>query len=156
MASPDFLLNPQKANVKFEQIYDESLSELKLETNSEESLEQITSNSVNESRTTESESPLESESSKEIQENAFQLNVIKQETSKKFFVKLVGYEPKFFHLNDETKKINEVIEDYLKTINININDIIKESFLYRGKRINLEETIQNIAHLSWITSNYIN
>jgi hypothetical protein len=156
MASPDFLLNPQKSNVKFEQIYDESLSELKLETNSEESLEQITSNSVNESRTTESESPLESESSKEIQENAFQLNVIKQETSKKFFVKLVGYEPKFFHLNDETKKINEVIEDYLKTINININDIIKESFLYRGKRINLEETIQNIAHLSWITSNYIN
>ena len=99
MASPDFLLNPQKSNVKFEQIYDESLSELKLETNSEESLEQITSNSVNESRTTESESPLESESSKEIQENAFQLNVIKQETSKKFFVKLVGYEPKFFHLN---------------------------------------------------------
>ena len=156
MASPDFLLNPQKSNVKFEQIYDESLSELKLETNSEESLEQITSISVNESRTTESESPLESESSKEIQENAFQLNVIKQETSKKFFVKLVGYEPKFFHLNDETKKINEVIEDYLKTINININDIIKESFLYRGKRINLEETIQNIAHLSWITSNYIN
>ena len=156
MASPDFLLNPQKANVKFEQIYDESLSELKLETNSEESLEQIAFNSVNESRTTESESPLESESSKEIQENAFQLNVIKQETSKKFFVKLVGYEPKFFHLNDETKKINEVIEDYLKTINININDIIKESFLYRGKRINLEETIQNIAHLSWITSNYIN
>ncbi len=156
MASPDFLLNPQKSNVKFEQIYDESLSELKLETNSEESLEQITSNSVNESRTTESESPLESESSKEIQENAFQLNVIKQETSKKFFVKLVGYEPKFFHLNDETKKINEVIEDYLKTINININDIIKESFLYRGKKINLEETIQNIAHLSWITSNYIN
>ena len=156
MASPDFLLNPQKSNVKFEQIYDESLSELKLETNSEESLEQIAFNSVNESRTTESESPLESESSKEIQENAFQLNVIKQETSKKFFVKLVGYEPKFFHLNDETKKINEVIEDYLKTINININDIIKESFLYRGKRINLEETIQNIAHLSWITSNYIN
>ena len=156
MASPDFLLNPQKSNVKFEQIYDESLSELKLETNSEESLEQITSNSVNESRTTESESPLESESSKEIQENAFQLNVIKQETSKKFFVKLVGYEPKFFHLNDETKKINEVIEDYLKTINININDIIKESFLYRGKKINLEETIQNISHLSWITSNYIN
>ena len=156
MASPDFLLNPQKSNVKFEQIYDESLSELKLETNSEDSLEQITSNSVNESRTTESESPLESESSKEIQENAFQLNVIKQETSKKFFVKLVGYEPKFFHLNDETKKINEVIEDYLKTINININDIIKESFLYRGKKINLEETIQNIAHLSWITSNYIN
>ena len=156
MASPDFLLNPQKSNVKFEQICDESLSELKLETNSEESLEQITSNSVNESRTTESESPLESESSKEIQENAFQLNVIKQETSKKFFVKLVGYEPKFFHLNDENKKINEVIEDYLKTINININDIIKESFLYRGKRINLEETIQNIAHLSWITSNYIN
>ena len=120
MASPDFLLNPQKANVKFEQIYDESLSELKLETNSEESLEQIAFNSVNESRTTESESPLESESSKEIQENAFQLNVIKQETSKKFFVKLVGYEPKFFHLNDETKKINEVTEDYLKTININI------------------------------------
>ena len=156
MASPDFLLNPQKSNVKFEQIYNESLSELKLETNSEESLEQITSNSVNESRTTESESPLESESSKEIQENAFQLNVIKQETSKKFFVKLVGYEPKFFHLNDENKKINEVIEDYLKTINININDIIKESFLYRGKKINLEETIQNIAHLSWITSNYIN
>ena len=156
MASPEFFLNPQKANVKFEQIYDESLSELKLETNSEESLEQITSNSVNESRTTESESPLENESSEEIQENAFQLNVIKQETSKKFFVKLVGYEPKFFHLNDETKKINEVIEDYLKTINININDIIKESFLYRGKRINLEETIQNIAHLSWITSNYIN
>ena len=156
MASPDFLLNPQKSNVKFEQIYDESLSELKLETNSEESLEQIAFNSVNESRTTESESPLESESSKEIQENAFQLNVIKQETSKKFFVKLVGYEPKFFHLNDETKKINEVIEDYLKTINININDIIKESFLYRGKKINLEETIQNIAHLSWITSNYIN
>ena len=79
-----------------------------------------------------------------------------QETSKKFFVKLVGYEPKFYNLNDTSKKINEVIEDYLKTINVNISDKIKESFLYRGKSINLEETIENISHLSWITSNYIN
>ena len=107
-------------------------------------------------RTTKSVSPLESESSKEIQENAFQLNVIKQETSKKFFVKLVGYEPKFFHLNDETKKINEVIEDYLKGINFEICDKVKQSFAYRGKNINLDETIENIDHLSWITSSFAN
>ena len=156
MSLPDFLLNPQKGSAKFESICNESLSEFKLESNSEESLEQISFISVNKSRTTESESPLENESSEGIQKNAFQLNVIKQETSKKFFVKLVGYEPKLFHLNDENKKINEVIEDYLKTINVNVNDIIKESFLYRGKRTNLDETIKNIAHLSWITSNYIN
>ena len=156
MSSPDFLLNPQKASSKFEPIRDESLSELKLETNSGKSLEQIAFISANESRTTESESPLENESSQEIQENLYQLNVIMQENSKKFFLRLVGYEPKFFHMTDETKKIKEVIEDYLKTINVNVNDIIKESFLYRGKRINLDETIKNIEHLSWITSNDIN
>ena len=156
MSSPNFILNLHEKNIKFEPICEESLAELKLETNSEDSMEQIAVNSINESKNTENESTSEKESSTDIEENAYQLDVMMQETSKKFFVKLVGYEPKFYNLNDVTKKINEVIEDYLKTINVNISDKIKESFLYRGKSINLEETIENISHLSWITSNYIN
>ena len=156
MSSLNFMLNLQEENIKFEHKCEESLAELKLETNSEDSMEQITVNCINESKNTENESTSEKESSTDIEENAYQLDVMMQETSKKFFVKLVGYEPKFYNLNDVTKKINEVIEDYLKTINVNISDIIKESFLYRGKSINLEETIENISHLSWITSNYIN
>ena len=54
------------------------------------------------------------------------------------------------------KKINDVIEDYLKGINVNICDKIKRSFAYRGKNINLDETIENIEHLSWIISDYTN
>ena len=156
MSWPNFLLNAQKENIKFEPLCNETIDELKLETSSEESVEPITISSRKESITTENESNSENESSTEIQENDYQLNVIMEETSKKFFVKLVGHESKFFHLNDETKKIKEVIIYYLKTINVKISDEIKESFLYQGKSINLDETIKNINHLSWITSNYIN
>ena len=93
-------------------------------------------------------------SSREIQRNDYQLNVIKQDRYKKFFVKLIGYAPIFFQLNDTKKKIKEVIEDYLKLINVNFQGKIKGSFFYRGKNINLDETIEDIDHLSWITSNY--
>ena len=47
-------------------------------------------------------------SSREIQGNDYQLNVIKQDRYKKFFVKLFGYAPIFFQLNDTKKKIKEV------------------------------------------------
>ena len=71
-------------------------------------------------------------------------------------MKLHGHNPRFFNITNIKKKINEIIEDYLKEKNINICDKIKGSFTYRGKRINLDETIENIDHLSWITSNYTN
>ena len=81
---------------------------------------------------------------------------LKKYLQKKFFVKLHGHNPRFFNITNIKKKINEIIEDYLKEKNINICDKIKGSFTYRGKRINLDETIENIDHLSWITSNYTN
>ena len=86
----------------------------------------------------------------------FQLDVMKEIYSKKFFVKLLGYNPRFFYIKDIKKKINEVIEDYLKGINFEICDKVKQSFAYRGKNINLDETIENIDHLSWITSSFAN
>ena len=86
----------------------------------------------------------------------FQLDVMKEIYSKKFFVKLLGFNPKFFYIKDIKKKINEVIEDYLKGINFEICDKVKQSFAYRGKNINLDETIENIDHLSWLTSSFAN
>ena len=111
----------------------------KLEISPKESLEQIKVNDL-----------------KENHANSFQLNVLEEISSKKFFVKLHGHNPRFFNITNIKKKINEIIEDYLKEKNINICDKIKGSFTYRGKRINLDDTIENIDHLSWITSNYTN
>ena len=89
-------------------------------------------------------------------DNVTLLNVIQENSAKKFFVKLIGYNPRFFDIKNIKKKINDVIEDYLKGINVNICDKIKRSFAYRGKNINLDETIENIEHLSWIISDYTN
>ena len=81
---------------------------------------------------------------------------MQENSAKKFFVKLIGYNQRFFDIKNIKKKINDVIEDYLKRINVNICDKIKRSFAYRGKNINLDETIENIEHLSWIISDYTN
>ena len=82
------------------------------------------------------------------------LNVMSDEKSRKFFVKLLGYEPRFFHVKNLSKKINEIIEEYLKAIKVEINDRLKQTFSYKGKLINLNETIKDLDHLSWITSDY--
>ena len=63
--------------------------------------------SQNKNRISENES-ITIGSSREIQRNDYQLNVIKQDRYKKFFVKLIGYAPIFFQLNDTKKKIKEV------------------------------------------------
>ena len=146
--------NSQSKATNFKPISDDNLVEYKLETICIEPFEQDKINSRNETRMSEKESPKEIESSNEMQVNDFQLNVMKLEKSKKFFVKLIGYDPIFFHIYDSKKKINEVIEDYLKAKNVNISSKIKETFSYRGKSINLDETIEKIEHLGWITSNY--
>ena len=82
------------------------------------------------------------------------LNVMSDEKSRKFFVKLLGYDPRFFHVKNLSKKINEIIEEYLKAIKVEINDRLKKTFSYKGKSINLNETIKDLDHLSWITSDY--
>ena len=82
------------------------------------------------------------------------LNVMSDEKSRKFFVKLLGYDPRFFHVKNLSKKINEIIEEYLKAIKVEINDRLKQTFSYKGKLINLNETIKDLDHLSWITSDY--
>ena len=91
-----------------------------------------------------------------INANINQLNTKKEENSKKFFVKLLGYEPKFFSVKNFEKKLSEIIEEYLQEIKVNINDKIKKTFSYKGKIINLNDTIKNIGHLDWITSKYEN
>ena len=91
-----------------------------------------------------------------INANINQLNTKKEENSKKFFVKLLGYEPKFFSTNNFEKKLSEIIEEYLQEIKVVINDKVKKNFSYKGKLINLNDTIKNIEHLGWITSNYKN
>ena len=91
-----------------------------------------------------------------INANINQLNTKKEENSKKFFVKLLGYEPKFFSIKNFEKKLSEIIEEYLQEIKVNINDKIKKTFSYKGKIINLNDTIKNIGHLGWITSKYEN
>ena len=91
-----------------------------------------------------------------INANINQLNTKKEENSKKFFVKLFGYEPKFFSVKNFEKKLSEIIEEYLQEIKVNINDKIKKTFSYKGKIINLNDTIKNIGHLGWITSKYEN
>ena len=87
-----------------------------------------------------------------INANINQLNTKKEENSKKFFVKLLGYETKFFSVKNFEKKLSEIIEEYLQEIKVNINDKIKKTFSYKGKIINLNDTIKNIGHLGWITS----
>ena len=82
------------------------------------------------------------------------VNVMNEEKSRKFFVKLLGYDPRFFHVKNLSKKINEIIEEYLKSIKVEINDRLKQTFSYKGKSINLNETIKDLDHLSWITSDY--
>ena len=57
-----------------------------------------------------------------INANINQLNTKKEENSKKFFVKLLGYEPKFFSVKNFEKKLSEIIEEYLQEIKVNIND----------------------------------
>ena len=91
-----------------------------------------------------------------INSNTNQLDTKKEENSKKFFVKLLGYEPKFFSVKNFEKKLSEIIEEYLQEIKVNINDKIKKTFSYKGKIINLNDTIKNIGHLGWITSKYEN
>ena len=91
-----------------------------------------------------------------INTNVNQLDTKKEENSKKFFVKLLGYEPKFFSTNNFEKKLSEIIEEYLQEIKVVINDKVKKNFSYKGKLINLNDTIKNIEHLGWITSNYKN
>ena len=91
-----------------------------------------------------------------INSNTNQLDTKKEENSKKFFVKLFGYEPKFFSVKNFEKKLSEIIEEYLQEIKVNINDKIKKTFSYKGKIINLNDTIKNIGHLGWITSKYEN
>ena len=91
-----------------------------------------------------------------INSNTNQLGTKKEENSKKFFVKLLGYEPKFFSIKNFEKKLSEIIEEYLQEIKVNINDKIKKTFSYKGKIINLNDTIKNIGHLDWITSKYEN
>ena len=91
-----------------------------------------------------------------INSNTNQLDTKKEENSKKFFVKLLGYEPKFFSIKNFEKKLSEIIEEYLQEIKVNINDKIKKTFSYKGKIINLNDTIKNIGHLGWITSKYEN
>ena len=88
--------------------------------------------------------------------NVNQLNTKKEDNSKKFFVKLLGYEPKFFFIKNFEKKLGEIIEEYLQEINVNINDKIKKTFSYKGNLINLNDTIKSIEHLGWIISNYEN
>ena len=88
-----------------------------------------------------------------INSNVNQLDTKKEENSKKFFVKLLGYEPKFFFIRNFEKKLGEIIEEYLQEIKVDINDRIKKNFSYKGKLINLNDTIKNIEHLGWITSN---
>ena len=85
-----------------------------------------------------------------------QIIVRNQETSKKFFVKLLGYNPKFFKVDDIHKKFNDILEDYLKIIKVDIDDKIKKTFYYKGELINPNDTIKDIDHLSWIISNYNN
>ena len=58
-------------------------------------------------------------------DNVTLLNVMQENSAKKFFVKLIGYNPRFFDIKKIKKKINDVIEDYLKGINMNICDKIK-------------------------------
>ena len=82
------------------------------------------------------------------------VNVMNEEKSRKFFVKLLGYDPRFFHVKNLSKKINEIIEEYLKSIKVEINDRLKQTFSYKRKSINLNETIKDLDHLSWITSDY--
>ena len=76
--------------------------------------------------------------------------------TKKFFVRLLGYEPKLYNVSDTSKKIKEIIEDYLRTINVEINDRIMRTFSYNGNLINLNATINdlNLEHLSFITSDF--
>ena len=85
-----------------------------------------------------------------------QIFIRNQETSKKFFVKLFGYNPKFFNVDDIHKKFNDILEDYLKIIKVDIDDKIKKTFYYKGELINPNDTIKDIDHLSWIISNYNN
>ena len=134
----DSIISSSKKN-EYELKNNAIISKSILEISPKESLEQIKVNDL-----------------KENHANSFQLNVLEEISSKKFFVKLHGHNPRFFNITNIKKKINEIIEDYLKEKNINICDKIKGSFTYRGKRINLDETIENIDHLSWITSNYTN
>ena len=84
--------------------------------------------------------------------NINKLDTKKEENSKKFFVKLLGYDPKFFFIKDFEKKLGEIIEEYLEEIKLNKNDRIKKTFTYKEKLINLNDTIKNIEHLGWITS----
>ena len=85
-----------------------------------------------------------------------QIIVRNQETSKKFFVKLLGNNPKFFNVDDIHKKFNDILEDYLKIIKVDIDDKIKKTFYYKGELISPNDTIKDIDHLSWIISNYNN
>ena len=87
-----------------------------------------------------------------IYTNINKLDTKKEENSKKFFVKLLGYDPKFFFIKDFEKKLGEIIEEYLEEIKLNKNDRIKKTFTYKEKLINLNDTIKNIEHLGWITS----
>ena len=87
-----------------------------------------------------------------INTNVNKLETKKEENSKKFFVKLLGYDPKFFFIKDFEKKLGEIIEEYLEEIKLNKNDRIKKTFTYKEKLINLNDTIKNIEHLGWITS----
>ena len=87
-----------------------------------------------------------------INTNVNKLDAKKEENSKKFFVKLLGYDPKFFLIKDFEIKLGEIIEEYLEEIKLNKNDRIKKTFTYKEKLINLNDTIKNIEHLGWITS----
>ena len=87
-----------------------------------------------------------------INTNVNKLDTKKEENSKKFFVKLLGYDPKFFLIKDFEIKLGEIIEEYLEEIKLNKNDRIKKTFTYKENLINLNDTIKNIEHLGWITS----
>ena len=95
----------------------------------------ISDNNLSEEETQSSsffdESSSSLDKSSEINSREKILNVMLDEKSKKFFVKLLGYEPIFFHVKNLSKKMNEIIEEYLKVIKVKINDKLKKLFLIR-------------------------
>ena len=126
------------------------ICESKIESNSQGSFKQMdVSNSLQ-------SNSAEIKGSSSIKINAVQLNTLRQETTKKFFVKMMGYDPQFFIVSDISKKFNDIIDEYLKEINVNNSEKIKKSFYCNEKVINLDETIKDIEHLSWITSDFNN
>ena len=145
----DIISNSSNKNLKYIQL---SIKSNNFESN-------ISDNNLSEEETQSSsffdESSSSIDKSSEINSREKILNVMMDEKAKKFFVKLFGYEPIFFHVKNLSKKMNEIIEEYLKAIKVEINDKLKKTFSYKGKLINLNQAIKDLDHLSWITSDYI-